>query len=116
MKNYVITHLQKYEFDIIVTLLDYTTQLSHCLKSIELDPNQTKKLLIDTCLCSGMNSYRFIETTLKQDGTIDLDNYNYVNVDNNILNEANKILKNQESSVINSVLTKSQINNILNKG
>jgi len=48
-------------------------------------PNETGKLLIDTLLCSGMNEYRFIETTLNEDGTINLDNYGYVSVNDEVL-------------------------------
>ena len=72
MKQYLINRLEQSDFGSIITLLDYKTQISRCLKSIRMFPNGAEKLLIDTLLCSGMNEYRFIETTLNEDGTIKL--------------------------------------------
>lgn len=112
MKLYLINNLKKDGFDAIITLLDYQTQISRCLKSIRMSPDKTRKLLIDTILCSGMNEYRFIETTLNEDGTINLNHYNYVNVDDDVLEKANGILKYQPAFLKNSVLPESQINKI----
>ena len=78
-----------------------------------MSPNKTGKLLIDTILCSGMNEYRFIETTLNENGEINLNHYNYVNVDNDILKKANEILKYQPDFLRNSVLPESQIKKIV---
>ena len=112
MKPYLINSLKKDGFDAIITLLDYQTQISRCLKSIRMSPNETRKLLIDTILCSGMNEYRFIETTLNEDGTINLNHYNYVNVNDDVLKKANDILKYQPVFLRNSVLPESQIKKI----
>lgn len=81
MKPYLINSLKKSVLDAIITLLDYQTQISRCLKSIRMSPNETRKFLIDTILCSGMNEYRFIATALNEDGTINLNHYNYVNIE-----------------------------------
>ena len=51
MKPYLINSLKKDGFVAIVTLLDYQTQISRCLKSIRMSPSETEKLLIDTILC-----------------------------------------------------------------
>lgn len=77
-----------------------------------MSPDETRKLLIDTILCSGMNEYRFIETTLNEDGTINLNHYNYVNVNDDVLKKANDILKYQPVFLRNSVLPESQIKKI----
>lgn len=74
-----------------------------------MSPDETRKLLIDTILCSGMNEYRFIETTLNEDGTINLNQYKYVTVSNDILEKANEIVKHQPVFLKNSVLPESQI-------
>ncbi|HEY4534054.1 MAG TPA: type II toxin-antitoxin system RnlB family antitoxin, partial [Fusobacterium sp.] len=63
--------------------------------------------------CSGMNEYRFIETTLNEDGTINLNQYKYVSVDSDVLEKANEILKYQSVFLENSVLPKSQIGKII---
>ena len=112
MKPYLINSLKKDGFDAIVTLLDYQTQISRCLKSIKMLPNRTEKLLIDTALCSGLNEYRFIETTLNGDGTINLSQYKYVRVNDDVLEKANEILKHQPVFLKNSVLPESQIKKI----
>lgn len=113
MKLYLINSLKQDGFDSIITLLDYQTQISKCLKSIRMSPDETGKVLIDTILCSGMNEYRFIETILNKDGTINLNNYKYVNVNNDILKKANEILKCQPIFLKNSVLSESQIKKIV---
>ena len=112
MKSYLINSLKQGGFNSIISLLDYQTQISRCLKSIRMSPNETGKLLIDTILCSGMNEYRFIETTLNEDGTINLNQYKYVSVDNDVLEKANEIVKYQSVFLRNSVLPESQIKKI----
>lgn len=113
MKTYVINNLETNQFDTIITLLDYQTQISNCLKSINLSPRETRNVLIDTALCSGINEYRFIKTTLNEDGTINLNQYQYVTVTDDILKTANKILKHQPNALKNSVLPESQIQKII---
>ena len=112
MELYLINSLKKDGFYAIITLLDYQTQISRCLKSIRMSPNKTGKLLIDTILCSGMNEYRFIETTLNEDGPINLNQYKYVSVSNDVLEKANEIVKHQPIFLKNSVLPESQIEKI----
>lgn len=112
MKKYLINSLQNDEFDFIITLLDYRTQISRCLKSIRISSNSTGKVLIDTLLCSGMNEYRFIETDLNEDGTIHLNQYKYVNVNHDILQKANEILRSEPMYLKNSVLPEAQIKEI----
>lgn len=113
MELYLINDLKKDGFDIIITLLDYQTQVSKCLKSIKVVLDKIKKVLVDTALCSGMNEYRFIEFELNNDGTLNLNRYNYVNVDYDVLEKANEILKSQSIFLRNSVLSESQIKKIL---
>ena len=112
MKTYLINSLKRDGFDAIVTLLDYQTQIPRYLKSIRISPCETGKLLIDTILCSGINEYRFIETTLNEDGTINLNQYKYVSVNNSLLEKANEIVKHQPAFLKNSVLPESQIKKI----
>lgn len=112
MKPYLINNLNKEGFDVIITLLDYKTQISRCLNLIRMSPSETGKLLIDTMLCSGMNEYRFIETYLNEDGTINLNQYKYVSVNNDVLEKANQIVKHHPVFLKNSVLPESQINKI----
>ena len=75
MKAYIINRLEESDYNFLITLLDYQLQVSRCLKSIKISPNNVKKLLIDTVLCTGLNEYRFIEAPLNNDGTINLNKY-----------------------------------------
>ena len=109
MKLYLINRLEKDGFDVIITLLDYRTQISSCLKSIMMSPKDNEKILIDTILCSGMNEYRFIETTLDENGKINLNKHKYVSVSNDIIEKANDIVRCQPVFLKNSVLPESQI-------
>lgn len=112
MKLYLINDLKENDFDVIITLLDYQTQISKSLKSIRLSPDKTRKILIDTALCSGINEYRFIETTLNKDGTLNLNHYKHVTANDNMIKKANKILKDHPAFLKNSILPKSQIEKI----
>jgi len=60
-----------------------------------------------------MNEYRFIETNLSKDGTINLDKYSYVNVHNDVLKRANEIVKHQPVFLRNSVLPESQVRSLV---
>lgn len=112
MKPYLINDLKNDEYVAIVTLLDYQIQISRCLKTIKISPINSGKVLIDTILCSGMNEYRFIETDLNEDGSINLNKYKYVSVNNNVLKKANNIIKQYPIFLNNSVLPESQIKKI----
>lgn len=111
MKSYLINNLEDSNYDTIITLLDYEIQISRCLKSIKIPTNKTKRILVDTISCSLRNPYRFIEVVLNEDGTISLDDYNYVFPDLGTLKQANEILKSQ-SILKKTMLPESQIKEI----
>ena len=114
MKKYVLNKLDTDSFDVLLTLLDYETMISDYLNTIRISSDNVNKILIDTALCSGLNQYRFIAAILMNDGTIDINNLQYVNVERHVLSVANEILQNEPLSLNNSILTKSQIDYILN--
>lgn len=60
-----------------------------------------------------MNQYRFIETNVNEDRTINIDNYKYIAVSDDALEKANNILKSHPEYVKNSILTESQIEKLL---
>lgn len=105
MKGYIINNLNNEDFALIITLLDYETRISECLKSIKIPTFFDKKLLVDTVLCSGLNKYRFIDMTLNIDGTINTNDYKYIDVNNTILEKANEIICNEKISLNTSILT-----------
>lgn len=116
INQFPVNKSKKDGFSTIITLLDYETQISKALSYIKLSSeqiNNTKKVLIDTVLCAGMNQYRFIETNVNEDRTINIDNYKYIAVSDDTLEKANNILKSHPEYVKNSILTESQIEKLL---
>lgn len=116
INQFPVNKSKKDGFSTIITLLDYETQISKALRYIKLSSeqiNNTKKILIDTVLCAGMNQYRFIETNINEDRTINIDNYKYIAVSDDTLEKANDILKSHPEYVKNSILTESQIEKLL---
>ena len=109
----VMNRLKESDYNVLITLLDYQLPVSRCLKSIKIYPKNVQKILIDTVLCTGLNEYRFIEATLNDDGTINLNEYKYVNVEKKLEQKANEIVKNQPLYLKNSILPESQMNLII---
>lgn len=114
MKSFVINNLDMEGYGHIITLLNYESKISDCLQSIKVSSFTNMKVLVDTALCSGLNQYRFIATTLYCDGTININEYKYVNVNPSIIETANAILLSEPLSLNNSILTTSQINSLKN--
>lgn len=108
MKKYLINNLE-FEKVYLITLLDYETKISDILKSVKISSLVSRKVLIDTALSSGIDRYRFIESKLNNNGTIDLNEYKYVNVNPKILEKANDIIRREPAKLENSILTIPQI-------
>jgi hypothetical protein len=113
-RKYLITKLIKNYFDSIVTLLDYDTQMTNQLKKITILSKKNGKVLIDALLYSGLDQYRFIEMNIDENGKIITDKYNYVILDQALEKTANDIIKKHPIQLKNSILTQSQIDQILN--
>lgn len=109
MKFYLRNKLEKSQFLELITLIDYRIQISRCLKSIRISPHKKGKLLIDTLVCSGLNEYRFIEASIRKDGTINIDDYEYVIPEDNLKKLANSIIKSKPSYLKNSILSEKTI-------
>ncbi len=105
MSNYLINDIKAIEFKKIITLLDYEIKLSDILKSINLSSLEGKTILIDTALVSGMNKYRFIESKVNDKGYLNINEYRYIDVDLDILEFANSIIRDNPSKLNNSILT-----------
>ncbi|NLX74322.1 MAG: hypothetical protein GXZ13_00480 [Synergistaceae bacterium] len=116
MNNYLITNIETIKFKKIITLLDYDKKLSDILRSINLSSLKGTAILVDAALVSGINQYRFIESKVTAEGYLDLNEYEYIDVDQNILKLANDIIRNNLSKLNNSILTipqKEKISNCL---
>jgi hypothetical protein len=111
MKNFIIIELKK-DYKVLITLLNYEVPISKCLKEIKLNDKTEQKILVDSLLCSGENEYRFIEMATKN-GIIDVSEYKYIEVDNNIKKIANDIIKTNKNAIENSILTKEQKRNLI---
>lgn len=108
MEKYLINDLNISGYKKIITLLDYREKISACLKELKLLSTFRGKVLVDTALVSGINSYRFIEIEVNKDGSLNLNNYSYSEVNKDILKIANSIIKKEPVWLKNSILTNSQ--------
>lgn len=108
MEKYLINDLNISGYKKIITLLDYREKISACLKEIKLLSTFRGKILVDTALVSGINSYRFIEIEVNKDGSLNLNNYSYSEVNKDILKIANSIIKKEPVWLKNSILANSQ--------
>lgn len=113
MNQYLINDLETSNYKKIITLLDYRENITNYLKNIKIPPSAKGKVLVDTALVSGLNSYRFIELEVNKDGTLNLNNYFYPEIDKKIIKKANSILNKEPVWVKNSILTKTQKESIV---
>ncbi len=115
MEDYILTKLNNdYNFCLIITLLDYEIRISDYLKSIELPFCHSKKILIDSALCSGVNRYRFIGVNANKNGKMNSKEIVYVNVDSDTLAFANNVILENPDYIASSILTESQIEKLRN--
>lgn len=110
--DYVVEELidEKYGYDYLITILDYEISLSIILKNIKFSCFKFGKCIVDTMLKIGDCKYRFIELDILNDGSILVDNAEYVKVNNELEEKANSILLNYPNCIKNSLLTKKEIN------
>lgn len=108
MEKYLINDLNMSGYKKIITLLDYREKISTCLKDIKLLSSARDKVLVDTALVSGINSYRFIEVEISDDGTLNLNDYVYPEINKAILKKANSIISKEPIWLNNSILTNTQ--------
>lgn len=62
---------------------------------------------------AGIDEYRFAEFDINESGKIDLNSYKYVSLNPFYETLANNFLKDKKEIVLNSILTDSQINQLL---
>ena len=100
----------------IVTILDYEFRLSNCLKELSFAPfnNNSRKILVDLALKTGINQFRFVEFDLDESGKIILDSNKYVKIEADLEELANSFLRERGEIVKNSILTESKKREILN--
>lgn len=82
--------------------------------SFEVFPNTLEHVLVDLALKTGIDKYRFVEFDINESGKTELDTYKYVSVNTIYETLANIYLKDKKEIVLNSILTDSQINQLLN--
>lgn len=107
MKNFVINDIFNKKYKKIVTILNYEFKVSECINLLYLPLNKHDNIIIDTALYSGLNSYRFIQGKIDEDGKFK--DYSYISLNDDLIDYANKIIVTENKSMENSVLTKPQI-------
>lgn len=116
MEKLYVNTLNDSKYSALITVLDYEMLVSKYLKllSFEVSPNKPEHVLVDLALKTGIDKYRFVEFDINESGKIELDTYEYVSVNTIYETLANIYLKDKKEIVLNSILTDSQINQLLN--
>lgn len=116
MEKLCVNMLKDSKYVALITVLDYEILLSKYLKQItfETSPNNLKRVLVDLALKSGIDQHRFIEFEVNESGKIELRSHKYVLLNAFYENLANNFLKEKKEIVLNSILTESQKNELLN--
>ena len=98
----------------IVTVYDYEMQLNKYLLSLSIPPPKSckSKIVVDMALKTGIDEYRFIEYEINSVGQINTETRKYVNVSDNIILLANKLLVAEADILNNSILTLSAIDKL----
>ena len=114
MEKYLFHSIINNEYVGIVTILDYEMRLSVYLSELVF-PSEAfgKKAIVDLALNAGIDEYRFVAFEVSSCGKIVLDSNNYVEVSEEIENEANYFLKQKKDIVLNSFLNDRQKEMIL---
>lgn len=116
MQKLCVNMLNDSRYIALITVLDYEILLRKYLKqlSFEASPNKPEHVLVDLALKTGIDKYRFVEFDINESGKIDLNSHRYVSLNSFYENLANNYLKEKKEIVLNSILTDSQINQLLN--
>lgn len=116
MEKLYINNLNDSKYIALITVLDYEILVSKYLKqlSFKASPNKPEHVLVDLALKTGIDKYRFVEFDINESGKIDLNSHRYVSLNLFYETLANNFLKDKKEIVLNSILTDSQINQLLN--
>lgn len=100
----------------LVTVLNYEIFLEKLLSELSFSGfvDDSRKIIVDLALLTGINKYRFAEYALDRYGKLILQSYRYVQLDKNIEDVANKYLSCETDIVKNSMLPISKKQYILN--
>lgn len=116
MEKLYVNMLNDSKYIALITVLDYEILLSKYLNQITFksSPNNFKRVLVDLALKSGIDQHRFVEFNINESGKIELKSHKYVLVDLFYENIANEFLREKKDIVLNSILTESQKEKLLN--
>ena len=103
MEKLYVNTLNDSKYIALITVLDYEILVT----------NKPEHVLVDLALKTGIDKYRFVEFDINESGKIELDSYKYVSLNTFYETLANNFLKDKKEIVLNSILTDSQINQLL---
>lgn len=109
MEKYIFHRTASSEYPVIVTILDYEIRLRSYLSEITLPSDlKGKKALVDLALKTGIDEYRFVAFDVDDNGKIDFNSNNYIEVSRDMENIANMYLLQREEFIENSFLSDGQ--------
>jgi len=115
MNKYIFHALSDECYIGIITILDYEIRTNKHLTEIELSPfkDDSRKILVDLALKTGIDRYRFVEFGVNRLGKIEINSAKNVQINDGLLDLANGYLKEQKSILKNSMLTNSEKEELL---
>lgn len=115
MKKLTLHYMADSTYIGMVTILDYEISLKKSLVEISFPPEESKrKIIVDLALKCGINQYRFIVFEISAAGKVLWNTSEYIVPNNDIVNAANKYLKENREIVLNSMLPTIKKKEILN--
>lgn len=112
--DYAITPVNHMKYSVIVTILNYKTDLINILANITEQFFKEKTILLDCLVISGLNEYRFIEVTFNSIG--DISHLEYTVIDNDLLGQADSVLRKRKDVLYTSILSFDQVERFMNGG
>lgn len=108
MCSYIVTHTINSEFDTIITLLDYRIEISSYLSMINVSKTNNNYVLIDTAFCSGISNYRFLKVPFTKKGNLNIEHYEYITPNEEIICISNKVISNNSDLFNKSIFNEQQ--------
>ena len=113
MNNYIIADSPVPSYNKVICLLDYRVGITTYLENINNSIVFNNRVIVDTLLVSGSTPYRFVSLDINKDGRLDLSSYKYVDLDDDMVHEFNKLIKDEVNWVRNSILAPKQKDKLL---
>lgn len=115
MEKLIFHQMRDQKYIGIITILDYEIAVRKCLAEVAFPPQKenTRKVIVDLALKSGMNQYRFVVFDISNDGKILWNSNQYIEPSKEIVNLADTFLREKKEIVSHSMLSNTKKKELL---